>query len=1428
MPDATMKSIEFEVKGSADKSSASVTKLVSALTELKKITSGGIGLATVGKEVKDFSNAVKAFSPDNIRKFSDSIKELGKVRVGTAFAKSFSKLNETIKQIDNAKLNAVKNTMTALQGGADVSVKGIASFSKFIEVVDGKGDQIKDLASTLREIADIDFSNLSAASDDLKAIADSVRTYAEAARKTRRNPIKDESSTFQKIRDAVGRVGVGISSFAKGLKKVSSFIGGVAKVVSKTIVPVFKFAFNAAKGIVEKIVKLPSQISEAFKKKFEDIKDKIIGIGSAAKKFLSESVLTKPIRNAAESAKNFVKKINSLGSALGRVAFYRGVRTLIKEIGDAFKIGINNLYEWSNAAGGQFAASMDRMATSLTYFKNSIGAATAPILNALAPVLDFLIDKIVTLLNLINQLFARLMGQSYWTRAIKQAQSYGSAASSAGSAAKEAMRYLAPFDELNVLPSDNDGGGGGGGGAGGGIGDMFEDVTEFNEDIANFAERIKDAVRRADWKGLGTLLGEEVNKVVDMIPWKSIGEKFGTGVNAVISTEYWTLETINFDNIGASIAEMINGALDKMLTEDTFTTWGNTISRKLTAAFDTAIGFITGSDGKEGLDTEAAGQALHDFFIGIFDELYDWFSTHDFEELETEVRTKVEGFFTGLQFDEIALSFVQTLGTALGSAAAFIGKYLGDVGKPIKDWFDKKIKGKTWKETGKNILTWIGNGFSNIATWVDTNFITPFVKALGVEDKWAALKQVGAQIWVKIRQGFPTAVSWINTNIINPVKRALETGDWKIVFDRDTGVLASLKNAIGDVYAWAITNIVNPIGRALSGASWDVQDKNGNKLTYDGYTWDVAQSSWTDLDPEKGREILGKIFGFDIGDWIRTNLITPIAEELKKYNWSGLWDYILNGLRYSIDKMIYGEKTAELNQEVREGKKTEIGPNGGYYVDTEEMPEKWGWFKNLFPKAYALDEESASELGITVPVTASITDVVDNIPLTKKITDGYNAIVTEKTDSIKDKVLSGWQGILERASVTKETIADPVPTKGDITHAEASSSYDPNKALVPVGGSIIDITDNVPATKRIIDKVKALISESGYSEGFEKPEVSSSALLTDTDDRLVFGSGVRTMARFIKTDDKLIKGLPINQTAQMTKRTVYGDVTKPISIIAHMTERVVSDSVKKPIQTVAEFIKSQFASTFGTPIANTMANINGYNSWGDGTINWGYYPLANTKAMFNSYDTGNGWTSPWWYAKAWFNSHEDAKGWTSPWWYATAWFNSHDTASSWSSPWWYAKAWFNSWENYFSSKPWAYLTAYFNDAYAKISGVWKSLTTNADGGVFANGRWKPITAYAGGGAPGMGQLFLAREAGPELVGTLGGHTAVMNNDQIVASVSAGVAEANEGIITALIAAANQIVRAVEASGGSDGYDIEAISRGVTNYQRRQARAMGNV
>jgi hypothetical protein len=49
-----------------------------------------------------------------------------------------------------------------------------------------------------------------------------------------------------------------------------------------------------------------------------------------------------------------------------------------------------------------------------------------------------------------------------------------------------------------------------------------------------------------------------------------------------------------------------------------------------------------------------------------------------------------------------------------------------------------------------------------------------------------------------------------------------------------------------------------------------------------------------------------------------------------------------------------------------------------------------------------------------------------------------------------------------------------------------------------------------------------------------------------------------------------------------------------------------------------------------------------------------------------------------------------------------------------------------------------------------------------------------LPTLATGGFVNEGQMFIAREAGPELVGNINGRTAVANNDQIVEAVSQGV------------------------------------------------------
>lgn len=118
----------------------------------------------------------------------------------------------------------------------------------------------------------------------------------------------------------------------------------------------------------------------------------------------------------------------------------------------------------------------------------------------------------------------------------------------------------------------------------------------------------------------------------------------------------------------------------------------------------------------------------------------------------------------------------------------------------------------------------------------------------------------------------------------------------------------------------------------------------------------------------------------------------------------------------------------------------------------------------------------------------------------------------------------------------------------------------------------------------------------------------------------------------------------------------------------------------------------------------------------------------------------------------------------------------------------------------------------------------------AKGGIFENGSWHNITKYASGGMPNMGQLFVAREKGPELVSTLKGHTAVMNNDQIVSSVSQGVSDAVYNVMTPVLTSLVTSINRMNSSGTplyvegvSEGDIVKITQNANADYKKRYGK-----
>ena len=232
----------------------------------------------------------------------------------------------------------------------------------------------------------------------------------------------------------------------------------------------------------------------------------------------------------------------------------RSLRYVIRELGKGLREGVQNVYQYSKAVGTSFAPAMDQAATALQQMKNSIGAAVAPVIQALIPVLQTVVNWVISGINYLNQFFALLNGQATWTRALPEAAEAFEKNTKAAKGSSKAMKdLLADWDELNIIQSNS----GSGGGSGTGktaeeYKNMFEEVSEFNSTIKNIVDGIEDTF--GDIWGLVKRIGAII------LGWKlsnaftgilgTLGGLVGSVVDIGLVFELSTMFTNNFLKTG--------------------------------------------------------------------------------------------------------------------------------------------------------------------------------------------------------------------------------------------------------------------------------------------------------------------------------------------------------------------------------------------------------------------------------------------------------------------------------------------------------------------------------------------------------------------------------------------------------------------------------------------------------------------------------------------------------------------------------------------------------------------------------------------------------------------------------------------------------------------------------------------------------------
>lgn len=307
------------------------------------------------------------------------------------------------------------------------------------------------------------------------------------------------------------------------------------------------------------------------------IADTINNVKQAATKAQKATVdAASGVDSFRKSLKDSLGPISGFLSSLKRIAMYRFLRTIIKNITQGFSEGLKNAYHFSQALNGSLAQAMDSLSTKSLTMKNQMGAAFGALLQAIMPIILQIIALITRLMQALSALFAAIGGGQYLI-----AKDVAKGWDEAAGGAKEYKKTLLGFDEINRL-DDNSGGGGGGGSN---FLDMFDEA-----ELPKWAQWIKDHL-------------DEIKKAAEAVGLAIAAWKLGSLISDLLglSTSMSTLLGIAMAVAGAFL--LVDGALDAFKNG---TSWKNVnemligtalLAGGLAIAFGTvgaAIGLIVG------------------------------------------------------------------------------------------------------------------------------------------------------------------------------------------------------------------------------------------------------------------------------------------------------------------------------------------------------------------------------------------------------------------------------------------------------------------------------------------------------------------------------------------------------------------------------------------------------------------------------------------------------------------------------------------------------------------------------------------------------------------------------------------------------------------------------------------------------------------
>lgn len=485
-------------------------------------------------EIDQLSISVKASGTEaanGLDRLATALGKLGTASSGVDYS-SLRSLSDNLKSLAGLKLSGVGSTINA-----------VAKLSKNVHELE-----------SLRNIDPTIFNNLAEGLKSLSGIKLSgvgtvlaeIRRLPEAFATLKSIDVKEYSEHLQELLDALTPIAEKANEVTSAFQTISKInVKASLKVAGgNTAAETKKATINYAQlgRTLSALAKPLNKAADGFKRLVKNMASKVV------------SAFTDRIKGA-------LRGVERLFATIRRIVFTRAIRAALRQITAGLKEGIDNLYQWSAAVDGRFKASMDQIATSMLYLKNSIAAMVSPIINRLAPAIDYLVDRFVDLLNIVNQVFSALTGNDTWTKAIKYPVEYAAGMADAAKATKEAAKelklFLLPFDELNVLTKDNPADTSTPGSAGQG-GLNYAEMFETRE-LEDWAKKIKDLIDQGDWYGAGAALAEHLNGIIERWDAEAWGKELAAKLNNGIQFALGLMRNFGWEDLGTKIGDFLNG-----------------------------------------------------------------------------------------------------------------------------------------------------------------------------------------------------------------------------------------------------------------------------------------------------------------------------------------------------------------------------------------------------------------------------------------------------------------------------------------------------------------------------------------------------------------------------------------------------------------------------------------------------------------------------------------------------------------------------------------------------------------------------------------------------------------------------------------------------------------------------------------------------